>query len=123
VTIAVAEGVPVGDYTLKVLDGLPKAQSKAISPTCAPREPDIGGIGGKLTQGAVDAGFVHRSDVAGTGGKLKAIELPDALKPTVEYGVAIVKDARKTGGQTFIDGLLKGVGANCRQRVRRPGAG
>jgi molybdate transport system substrate-binding protein len=115
VTLAVgAEGVPVGDYTLKVLDGLPKAQSKAILANVRSREPDIGGIVGKLTQGAVDAGFVYRSDVEGAGGKLKAIELPDELKPTVEYGVAIVKDARnKAAAQAFIDGLLQGTGAKA----------
>ncbi len=36
----------------------------------------MAGIVGKLTQGAVDAGFVYVSDVRATGGKLKAIELP-----------------------------------------------
>ena len=115
VTIAVgAAAVPVGDYTLKVLDGLPQAQAKAILAHVRSREPDVGGIVGKLTQGAVDAGFVYRSDVDATRGKLKAIELPDELKPTVEYGVAIVKDARNTaGGQAFIDGLLQGAGAQA----------
>jgi len=115
VTIAVgAKGVPVGDYTLKVLDGLPQAQSKAILANVRSREPDVGGIVGKLTQGAVDGGFVYRSDVEGAAGKLKAIELPDKLKPTVEYGVAIVKGARnKAGGQAFVDGLLEGAGAKA----------
>lgn len=115
VTLAVgAEGVPVGDYTLKVLDGLPEAHSKALLANVRSREPDVGGIVGKLTQGAVDAGFVYRSDVEATDGKLKAIELPDKLKPTVEYGVAIVKGARnKADGQAFIDGLLDGPGADA----------
>ena len=36
----------------------------------------MAGIVGKLTQGAVDAGFVYISDVRATDGKLKAIELP-----------------------------------------------
>jgi molybdate transport system substrate-binding protein len=115
VTIAVgAKGVPVGDYTLKVLGGLPQAQSKAILANVRSREPDVGGIVGKLTQGAVDAGLVYRSDVEGAGDKLKAIELPDELKPTVEYGVAIVKGARnKAGGEDFVDGLLDGAGAEA----------
>jgi molybdate transport system substrate-binding protein len=115
VTIAVgAAGVPVGDYTLEVLGGLPQARAKAILAHVRSREPDVGGIVGKLTQGAVDAGFVYRSDVDATRGKLKAIELPDELKPTVEYGIAIVKDARNTpGGRAFIDGLLQGAGAQA----------
>ena len=115
VTVAVgADGVPVGDYTRTVLERLPTAQSSAILGRIRSREPDVGGIVGKLTQGAVDAGFVYRSDVKGAGGKLKAIELPDRLKPTVEYGVAIVKGApNRRGGKAFVDGLLEGAGAQA----------
>ena len=115
VTLAIgAEGVPVGDYTRKVLGGLPAAESKAVLANVRSNEPDVGGIVGKLTQGAVDAGFVYRSDVQGAGGKLTAIELPDDLKPTVEYGVAIVKGAdNRAGGQAFVDGLLQGPGAQA----------
>ena len=115
VTIATgAEGVPVGDYTRTVLDRLPRARSAAILGNVRSEEPDVGGIVGKLTQNAVDAGFVYRSDVEGTGGKLEAIELPDRLKPVVEYGVALVKGApNPAGGQAFVDGLLDGAGAQA----------
>ncbi len=115
VTLAVgAGGVPVGEYTRTVLDRLPASQSKAIRANVRSREPDVAGIVGKLTQGAVDAGFVYRSDVADAGGKLDAIELPDALKPAVEYGVAVVKGApNPAGGRAFVDGLLEGAGAEA----------
>lgn len=115
VTIAVgAEGVPVGDYTRKVLDRLPATQAKAILANVRSNEPDVGGVVGKLTQGAVDAGFVYRSDVRGAGGRLRAIELPDDLKPTVEYGVALVRGApNPEGGKAFVDGLLDGAGARA----------
>ena len=114
-TIAIgAEGVPVGDYTRTVLERLPAAQSKAILENVRSNEPDVGGIVGKLTQGAVDAGFVYRSDVEGAGGKLEAIELPDDLKPTVEYGVAIVKGGENpAGAKAFLDGLIDGAGARA----------
>ena len=115
ITLAVgAEGVPVGDYTRTVLERLPAARSKAILANVRSEEPDVGGVVGKLTQGAVDAGFVYRSDVEGAGGRLRAIELPDELKPTVEYGVAIVKGARNPdGAKAFVDGLLDGSGAEA----------
>ncbi len=115
VTIAIgAAGVPVGDYTLTVLGRLGDAREKPILARVRSREPDVGGIVGKLTQGAVDAGFVYRTDVRASGGKLRAIELPETLKPTVEYGVAIVKGARnRAGGEAFIDGLLRGAGAKA----------
>ena len=78
VTIAIgSEDVPVGSYTRTVLDKLPAAQSKAILANVRSEEPDVAGITGKLTQGAVDAGFLYISDVRATDGKLKAIELPD----------------------------------------------
>jgi len=116
-TLAIgAEGVPVGDYTRTVLERLPAARSEAILTNVRSNEPDVGGIVGKLTQGAVDAGFVYRSDVRGAGGELRAIELSAGLRPTVEYGVALVTGAKNpTGGQAFVDGLLEGAGARALQ--------
>ena len=78
VTLAVgAEGVPVGDYTRTVLERLPAARAKAILANVRSEEPDVGGVVGKLTQSAVDAGFVYRSDVEAAGGRLRAVELPE----------------------------------------------
>lgn len=115
VTLAVgAEGVPVGDYSRTVLGRLPATQSKRILANVRSEEPDVGGIVGKLTQGAVDAGFVYASDVRGASGKLEAIELPDRLKPTVEYGVALVKGSENpAGGKAFVAGLRSGAGARA----------
>jgi len=115
VTVAIgAKGVPVGDYTRSVLDRLPAARSQAILANVRSEEPDVGGVVGKLSQGAVDAGFVYRSDVRGAGGRLRAIDLPGALDPTVEYGVAIVTDApNPAAARRFVDGLLEGAGARA----------
>ena len=40
-----------------------RAQSEAILANVRSEEPDVAGIIGKLTQGAVDAGFVYVTDV------------------------------------------------------------
>jgi molybdate transport system substrate-binding protein len=111
-TIAMgSESVPVGSYTRKVLDGLPAAQKSAILGNVRSNEPDVAGVVGKVTQGAVDAGFVYVTDVEATEGKLKAIDLPADLEPQVAYGVAVVKGAKHPQqAQRFIDGLLKGAG-------------
>jgi molybdate transport system substrate-binding protein len=107
-----AEGVPVGDYTRKVLDALPADQKKAILGNVRSNEPDVKGVVGKLTQGAVDAGFVYRSDVRAADDQLKAIALPAGLKPKVAYGVAVVKGAKHAEqARTFVQGLLNGEGA------------
>ena len=112
VTVAMGSAsVPVGTYTRKVLAGLPKDESAKILGNVRSNEPDVAGVVGKVTQGAVDAGFVYVTDVDGTDGKLKAIELPANLQPQVAYGVAIVKAAKHPKqAQAFIDGLLHGAG-------------
>jgi molybdate transport system substrate-binding protein len=111
-TLAIgSEAVPVGSYTRTVLSKLPESESSAILENVRTQEPDVAGIVGKLTQGAVDAGFVYVSDVRATGGKLKAIELLEALQPTVAYGVAVVKGAKnEDAAKAFVDGLLDGDG-------------
>ena len=113
-----AEDVPVGAYTRTVLDKLPAAQRRAILANVRTEEPDVAGITGKLTQGAVDAGFLYVSDVRATDGALEAIELPDALQPDVAYGVAVVKGARHPQeARAFIAGLLDGDGARALERA------
>lgn len=110
--------VPIGSYTRSVLEQLPAAQSKAILANVRSEEPDVAGIVGKLTRGAVDAGFVYITDVQGTGGKLKAIELPDSLQPSVAYGAAVVKGAKHPEqAKAFIDGLLSGAGQQALKDV------
>lgn len=117
VTIAAgSESVPVGAYTRKVLARLDAAQSKAILGNVRSSEPDVAGIVGKLTQGAVDAGFVYITDVEGTAGRLKAIELPASLRPRVAYSLAMVKDApHPAQARAFIAGLLSGPGQKALQ--------
>jgi molybdate transport system substrate-binding protein len=103
--------VPIGAYTHKVLDRLPAAERDKILANVRTEEPDVKGIVGKLTQGAVDAGFVYVTDVAATHGALKAIELPASLEPSAAYAVAVVDGARHpAAAQRFVDGLLDGAG-------------
>ena len=115
VTLAIGdEGVPVGDYTREVLGRLPKDESDAILDNVRSLEPDVAGIVGKLTQGAVDAGFTYITDVVAAGEQLKAIQLPKDLQPDVAYGAAVVKGAANPeGAQDFIDGLTVGEGAQA----------
>jgi molybdate transport system substrate-binding protein len=111
--------VPVGDYTRKVIGGLGAARAKAILANVRSSEPDVAGVVGKLSQGAVDAGFVYVTDVNASKGALRAIELPASLRPSVKYGVAIVKGAKNPGAaRKFVDGLLHGDGA---RRLRAAG--
>jgi molybdate transport system substrate-binding protein len=112
VTVAIGSAsVPIGAYTRQVLARLGPAQSSALLKNVKSEEPDVGGIVGKLTQGAVDAGFVYVTDVEATKGKLTAIALPPSLQPVVLYGAAVVRGtSHQTQAQAFIDGLKAGEG-------------
>jgi molybdate transport system substrate-binding protein len=119
-TIAMGSAtVPVGSYTRKVLAKLPAGDAKAILANVRSNEPDVGGVVGKVAQGAVDAGFVYVTDVKAAGGELRAIDLPADLQPQVSYGVAVVKGAKHPEqAKAFVDGLLRGDG---RERLEAAG--
>ncbi|MGI8903312.1 MAG: molybdate ABC transporter substrate-binding protein [Solirubrobacteraceae bacterium] len=103
--------VPAGAYTVKVLSHLPSAERKAILANVRTDEPDVKGVVAKVTEKAVDAGFVYITDVTATDGKAMAIALPSSVQPRVAYGVAVVKGAKQpVQAQAFIAGLLHGAG-------------
>jgi molybdate transport system substrate-binding protein len=112
VTIAAGSAsVPVGSYTREVLGRLPQPEAKKILANIRSNEPDVAGVVGKLTQGAVDAGFVYITDVKAAGRKLTAIQLPAKLRPRVAYAAAVVTGSKlhhKASG--FVKGLLLGRG-------------
>jgi molybdate transport system substrate-binding protein len=120
VTIAIGSAsVPVGAYTRQVLARLGPQRSATVLKIVKSEEPDVGGIVGKLTQGAVDAGFVYATDVQATKGKLTAIALPPDLQPVVLYGAAVAGNSKhEKQAREFIDGLRSGKG---RQDLLRAG--
>jgi molybdate transport system substrate-binding protein len=108
------EGVPVGDYTREVLARLDDSEREAVLANVRSLEPDVAGIVGKLTQGAVGAGFVYVTDVVAAGDELEAIELPSRLQPEVGYAAAVVEGAANPErAREFIAGLLDGAGAEA----------
>jgi molybdate transport system substrate-binding protein len=115
--VTVAAGsptVPVGAYTREVLARLGRARARAIGRNIRSSEPDVAGVVGKVTQGAVDAGFVYATDVEAANGKLRAIQLPSRLRPDVAYAAAVVKGTKHAAdARAFVDGLLtvRGVAA------------
>jgi molybdate transport system substrate-binding protein len=115
VTIAAgSETVPVGSYTRKVLAQLPPDQEQAILANIKSNEPDVAGVVGKVSQGAVDAGFVYVTDVQGASGELKVVQIPKALQPTVVYGAAVVNQAKHPDpASEFVQGLTSGAGATA----------
>jgi molybdate transport system substrate-binding protein len=110
--------VPIGSYTRQVLAGLPSMERNRILANVKTQEPDVTGIVGKLTQGAVNAGFVYATDVAGAGGTLRAVPLPAKLRPTVVYEAAIVKGTKHHDqAKAFVDGLASGAGQDALRKA------
>ena len=114
-----AESVPVGSYTLELLGRLPAAEERAILANVRSEEPDVRGVVGKLAQGAADAGFVYRTDLAGTD--LEAVEIEAALQPRVAYGAGVVDGApQPEAARRYLDGLTGGA---CAAALRDAGFG
>jgi molybdate transport system substrate-binding protein len=86
-----AEGVPVGDYTRRILEnmGATRVLENVVS-----NEDDVKGVVAKVAQGEADAGFVYATDVGAVVQDVRAIQLPRAAQARVEYPIAVVKDAR-----------------------------
>jgi molybdate transport system substrate-binding protein len=111
-------GVPIGAYTHDVLDRLPRAQRDAILANVGSTEADVAGVVGKVSEGAVDAGFVYASDVRAAGGRLRAVHLPPALQPEVVYEAAVVRGTDHPGAaRRFVRGLLSARGAAALRRA------
>jgi molybdate transport system substrate-binding protein len=83
-----AEGVPIGDYTRKVLDTMGEND---VLENVVSEEEDVKGVVGKVSLGEADAGFVYVTDVKPVEGKVEVIELPDSAQAKVEYPIAVVK--------------------------------
>ena len=116
-----SESVPIGSYTREVLARLPKAEGDAILANVRSNEPDVKGIVGKLTQGAVDAGFVYVTDVNAAGDDLRAVKLPADLEPNVTYAAGVVKGAKQPDqAREFVAGLTDG---GCADALEQAGFG
>jgi molybdate transport system substrate-binding protein len=115
VTVAAGTAtVPIGSYTAKVLARLPAPQRRIVLANIRDREPDVTGIVGKLTQGAVAAGFVYATDAKATKGALRAIDLPPELQPRVGYAAAVVLGGSHTSqARAFVQGLRSGAGRSA----------
>lgn len=110
-----AAGVPVGDYTRKVLPALDASLgagwSVAVSKNVVSEEQNVKGIVAKLQSGDADAGFVYVTDAKAAGGALSQIPIPADASPTATYPIAVVsKSDAKELAQRWIDFVLSADG-------------
>lgn len=88
--VMAAAGVPVGDYTRKVLKrlGLSDLVDKAVS-----QETDVREVLAKVVLGEADAGFVYATDAKTVKGKVSLVGIPSSAQPQVLYAAAAVKSS------------------------------
>jgi molybdate transport system substrate-binding protein len=106
-----SSSVPVGAYADKMLSKLPASQRAAILANVRTREPNAAGVVAKLREGVVDAAITYSTDVAGSRGSLKAIALPAAIAPPVDYVAVVIKGTNlPNAAAAFIQSLRSGAG-------------
>ena len=86
--VMAAAGVPVGDYTRKVLAslGLGDLVKKAVS-----QETDVREVLAKVALGEADVGFVYATDARTVKGQVAVFAIPRSAQPKVNYAAAAVK--------------------------------
>jgi molybdate transport system substrate-binding protein len=102
--VMAAAGVPVGDYTRKVLKrlGLSDLVDKAVA-----QETDVREVLSQVALGQADAGFVYATDARTVKGKVGVIGLPKSAQPRVLYAAAAVKSSKHLqAAKTWIRRLL-----------------
>ena len=113
-----AKGVPIGDYTRKLLAnlGLTSVLANVVS-----EETDVKLVVAKVALGEADAGFVYRTDVKPVGNKVLRIALPAAAQPTVEYELCVPTATRHAReARTFVQRVRSKAG---RAQLRAAGFG
>lgn len=116
-----SESVPIGAHTRRLFARLPGRTGEALLAKVRSEEPDVKGVVGKLTQGAVGAGVIYRTDVEAARDRLRAIALPAGVQRPVAYAAAVVEGARQRDlAHAYVEGLVRGA---CQRALRRAGFG
>ena len=98
-------GVPVGSYTLQVLDQM--GLRSAVSANFVSQETDVRTVLSKVQLGQADAGFVYSTDAQTVQGQVTVIKVPAWAQPKIAYSMAIVaRSQNKAAAQAFIDEVL-----------------
>jgi molybdate transport system substrate-binding protein len=114
--VMAAAGVPVGDYTRKVLArlGMSDLVGKAVS-----QETDVREVLAKVTLGEADAGFVYATDAKTVSGKVSLLGIPKSAQPQVLYAAAAVRSSTHLqAAKTWINKLL---GKKAQKTLRAAG--
>ena len=116
--VACAQEVPVGAYTLQVLDKLQasgkfgKDYRRRVTANFRSLEPNVKGIVTKVVLGDADAGICYASDVNPEVAKrVKVIPIPEKYNVLATHYIGVVKGCRNPAlGREFIKLVLSPMG-------------
>lgn len=111
--VIAAKGVPVGDYTLEVLQ---KLKLTSVLNNVVSRETDVREVLAKVALDEADAGFVYSTDARTVPKKVRTIAIPPRGRPNIEYGICVVLKGNHAAGQAFVRRVLSPVGQTILRR-------
>jgi molybdate transport system substrate-binding protein len=110
IVIGVPE-VPIGNYTLQILDKAGADFKAKVLANVASRELNVRQVLAKVTLGEADAGVVYKTDALAGKEKVEIIEIPAKVNVIAEYPVAVLTKAPEAAAaKAFVDLLLSGEG-------------
>jgi len=112
VTFVMADaGVPVGDYTRKVLGALGASD---LVGKAASQEDDVRSVTGKVVLGEADAGFAYATDALAVAKDVDPVEIPASAQPPVVYAIAVVQASRNAAAATaFVEAVTSVKGRDA----------
>ncbi|HEX3763025.1 MAG TPA: molybdate ABC transporter substrate-binding protein [Kofleriaceae bacterium] len=110
IVIGVPE-VPIGTYTLEILEKSGGDFKQKVLANVASRELNVRQVLAKVSLGEADAGIVYRTDAMASKDKVVIIEIPAKVNVVAEYPVAVLSKAPEAAAaRAFVDLLLSADG-------------
>ena len=110
IVIGVAE-VPIGKYTIEILDKAGKEFKDKVMANVASRELNVRQVLAKVSLGEADAGIVYRTDAMAAKDKVEILDIPTKVNVIAEYPVAVLSKApQAAAARAFVDLLLSSDG-------------
>ncbi|HEX8110411.1 MAG TPA: molybdate ABC transporter substrate-binding protein [Kofleriaceae bacterium] len=110
IVIGVPE-VPIGTYTLEILDKAGADFKQKVLANVVSREPNVRQVMAKVSLGEADAAIVYRTDAMAGKDKVEVIEIPAKVNVVAEYPVAVLANAPEAAAaRAFVDLLLSADG-------------
>jgi molybdate transport system substrate-binding protein len=110
VTIDIAaKGVPVGNYTLQILQNM--NLTDAVMKNVVSQETDVREVLAKVALGEVDAGFVYSTDARTVPKKVLVVKVPAWSQPKIRYGICVVaSSSHESAARAFVKRVLSKAG-------------